>query len=836
MTTNPGHYHHSHNVPPSPSYISDDSEDHYGGSETDDPHPSSDSELVSHPSDNEDTPSPQRYDSDDTDDDDVDDGDDDDSHGFTGEQDAFLFVDPSDLDATSSRPPSALSHLSDHDPMKFVYPSMTLSQEQECERDRRASLPPSMPPSLPPSLPPVSSYNDKAKDNEDDVQELATTSSTATLTASGVIGTVMSANEKMEQPDSHDPSTAHDIPAALDSSLETISGHQQLSTEPSDIHRSQEQRNINNGKQGDDSTKDNNHYYHRSAYDNSDSGDNNDSSDSEHDTYTPPPPRTVQSMPNPSVTSFISRQRVPHANNDYKMAARTPNQDPSGGGNEPSGHTQVHASINNPIDRLSVPPTKTEIPTPPAVSGSPSPESNFVRTLATFTGLAGLVSLVIVGGCLALEFYYRSLQPAHVALSAAGVTYADDHRLAVVNFDVYSSRLRQERHLSRSPGFHARVLNDNNPWSLQDAYAQPLYLFADPIVVCPDGGSCQIYVASLQERHKKNSAPWLCHDTGYYVHLWFANGTRVPLSPPEIFTTRSKSDRKPLACLSPATFIGSHRDKDSSIQEDDGDEDYLRYWKERWQQMSGTVSNRFSNKSQVAVYWDPFQTVVARTRVMAHAVATYYKRATDRVAHMLMELKGRLACVDTMSNNRLPSTLDRARSNAKGFQTKIASKLHNLSGQIPLVRSKQEKARRQAKISMEEQARAFKKAVEDQFDSITADKILRVADDVLTVAEAGLEAILDMEAVRDLAKTMRADEIKRATERVVLKTEEQLDAILHSELARQVNRDLQRLVDDFKATPAGGKIVQEAQDIQSDAKRYIRSLQRKFRLIRLERF
>ncbi|KAG0277418.1 hypothetical protein BGZ95_005971 [Linnemannia exigua] len=825
MTTNPGHY---HNFPPSPSYISDDSEDHYGGSETDDPHPSSDSELVSHPSDNEDTPSPQHYDSDDTDDD-VDDGDDDDSHGLTGEQDAFLFVDPSDLDATSSRPPSALSHHSNHDPMKFVYPSMTLSQEQECERDRRASLPPSMPP----SLPPVSTYNYKDKDNEDDdVQELVTTSSTATLTASREIGTVATANEKMEQPDSHDPSTAHDIPTTLDSSLETISGQQQqqLSTEPSNNHRPQEQCNIGDDEQVDDSTKDNGHYCHQSAYDNN---------DSEHDTYTPPPPRTVQYMPNPAVTSFTSRPRVPRANNDHQMAARVTDQDPSGGGNEPLDRSttdlQVHATIKSPIDCLSASPTKTEIPTPPMASGSPSPERNFIRTLATFTRLAGLVSLVIVGGCLALEFYYRSLQPAHVALSATGVTYADDHRLAVVNLDVYSSRLRQERHLSRSPGFHARVLNHNSPWSLQDAHYRPLYLFANPIVVCPDGGSCQVYIASLQERHKKNASPWLCHDTGYYVHLWFANGTRIPLSPPEIFTTRGKSDRKPLACLSPATFIGSHRDKDSSIQEDDGNDDYLAYWKERWQQMSGTVSNRFSNKSQIAVYWDPFQPVLARARAMVHAVVTYYSRATDKVTHILLELKGRLACVDTRSNNRLPSTLDRARSNAKGFQTRMTSKLRNLGDQIPLMRSKQDRARRQAKISMEEQARAFKKTVEDQFDSITTDKILRVADEVLSVAEASLEAILDTEAIKDLAKTMRADEIKRATERAILKTEEQLDAILHSELARQVNRDLQRLVDDFKATPAGGKIVQEAQDMQSDAKRYIRSLQRKFRLIRLAR-
>ncbi|KAG0316526.1 hypothetical protein BGZ97_006700 [Linnemannia gamsii] len=685
---NPDHYHYPHNFPSSPSYISDDSEDPYGESETDELHPSSDSELVSHPSDNEDAQSSQLHESDDSDDD----GDDNDGDSLLGERDGFQFVGHSDLDALT-RPRSALSLHSDHDPlandMNFVYPSMTLSQE--CDRDRR------------PSLPPV----------DNSVQELATTtSSTATLTASAVIGTAK-ANE-MERPDSHDPS-AHDIPATLDSSLETISDQQQqqLSSEPSDNHNLLEKHSTSDDDQGGDRA--NNSTYNN---DNDSAHDSSDSSENELDVYTAPP-----------------------------------------------------------------------------------------RTSKT---------------------------PAHVALSEAGVTYADDHRLAVVNLNVYSSRLRQEKHIRRSPGFHVRVLNDNNLWSLQDAPAQPLYLFADPIVVCPDGGSCQVYVASLLKRHKKNASPWLCHDTGYYVHIWFSNGTRVPLSPPEIFTTRGKSDRKPLACLSPATFIGSHSDKSSSTQEGDGEDDYLAYWRERWQQMSGTISNRFTNKSQIAVYWDFFQPVVNRAKAIVHAVAMHYKQSTDRMANMLVELKGRLPRVNIKTNMR-STGLDRARSNAKEVQARLTSKMHDLGERIPLLRCNEEKVQRQAKIPMEEQVRAFKKAVEEQFDSITTDKILSVADDVLSRAEVSLGAILETDTVKEMAKTMRADEIKRVTERVVLKTEEQLDALLSSELARQVNRDLQRLVDDFKATPTGGKIVQEAQDIQSDAKRYFRGLKRKFRLKRLER-
>ncbi|KAK3826805.1 MAG: hypothetical protein JOS17DRAFT_233042 [Linnemannia elongata] len=839
---NPDHY--PHNFPSSPSYISDDSEDPYGESETDELHPSSDSELVSHPSDNEDVQSSQLHDSGD----DTDDDGDDESNGLLSERDGFQFVGHSDLDALT-RPRSALSLHSDHDPlandMNFVYPSMTLSQECDRDRDRdgRASMP--------------------AVDSSSGVQELATASSTATLTpassaacaasvastASAVIGTA-NANE-MEQPDSHDPS-AHDIPATLDSSLETISGqqyhhHQQLSSsEPSDKnsckHKLQEQRNIGNDGREGDSTKIYPHH-NNSSHDSTVNTDRNDSSECENelDVYTPPPlrtPRTVHTTSS-AVLTTLSPPGVPTVDHDHRLIAPVNRQNSTRGGNETSGHTKAAlqnlSPIKSQVDHLPRPSKEAPPPTPGTVSNAPSPERSFIRTLATFTRVAGLVSLVLVGGFLAVECYYRSLQPAHVALSATGVTYADDHRLAVVNLDVYSSRLRQETHVRRSPGFHVRVLNNNNLWSLQDAPAQPLYLFADPFVVCPDGGSCQVYVASLQKRHKKNSSPWLCHDTGYYVHIWFANGTRVPLSPPEIFTTRGKSDRKPLACLSPATFIGAHSDKDTSRQEDDSEEHYLAYWRERWQQMSCAVSNPFSNKSQIAVYWDPFQSVIARAKAVAHAVAVYYKQSIDRMTNMLIELKGRLPRANIQTNTRSESSLSRARYNAKEFQARMASKMHDLSERFPLLRCKEEKARRQAKIPMEEQVRAFKKTVEEQFDSVTADKILRVADDVLSMAEASLEAILDTEALKDLAKTMRADEIKRATERAVLKAEEQLDALLHSELARQVNRDLQRLVDDFKATPTGGKIVQEAQDMQSDAKRYFRSLQRKFRLIRLER-
>ncbi|KAG0287335.1 hypothetical protein BGZ96_008768 [Linnemannia gamsii] len=808
---NPAHYH-PHNFPSSPSYISDDSEDPYGESETDEPHPSSDSELVSHPSDNEDAQSSQLHDSDDSEDD----GDDNDGNRLLGERDGFQFVGHSDLDALT-RPRSALSHHSDHDPlandMNFVYPSMTLSQE--CDRDRRASFSP---------------------------VELATTSSAATLTASAVIGTA-NANE-MERPDSHDPS-AHDIPATLDSSLETISGQQQrqLSSEPSDNHNLQEQRTICDEDQGNDST--NNYTYNNnndSVHDSNVSSHSSDSSESELDTYTPFPPRTsrtVHTLSSAAVPAPSSLSGIPPANSDRKLKATVSDQDPSGGGNEPSDYTkthpQDHSSFNRLIDHLPQSSKKAASSIHTTTSNAPSPERNFIKTLATFIRLAGLVSLIFVGGFLAVEHYYRSLQPAHVALSETGVTYADDHRLAVVNLNVYSSRFQQEKHVRRSPGFHVRVLNNNNLWSLQDAPAQPLYVFADPIVVCPDGGSCQIYVASLQKRHKKYASSWHCHDTGYYVHIWFANGTRVPLSPPEIFTTRGKSDRKPLACLSPAAFIGSHSDKSSSWQEDDGEDDYLAYWKERWQQMSGTVSSRFTHKSQIAFYWDPFQSVITRAKAMVHAFAIYYKRSTDRMINVLIGLKGSLPGVNIKPNKRFNAGFDRARSNAKELQTRTTSKMHDLRERILLLQRSEEKAWKQAKIPMEEQARAFKKAVEEQFDSITADKILRVADNVLSRAETSLETILETDAVKDLAKTMRADEIKRATERVVLKTEEQLDALLHSELARQVNRDLQRLVDDFKATPTGGKIVQEAQDMQSDAKRYFRSLQRKFRLIRLER-
>ncbi|KAF8942075.1 hypothetical protein BGZ47_006914 [Haplosporangium gracile] len=814
---NPDHYHRPQYIPSSPSYISDDSEDPYGESETDELHPSSDSELVSHPSDNEDVQSSQLHDSgDDTDDD----GDDDDSNGLLGERDGFQFVGHSDLDAlTRSR--SALSHHSDHDPvandMNFVYPSMTLSQECDRERDRRASLPP------------VDSSS---------VQTLATASSTATLTAANAVIGTANANE-MGQPDSHDPS-AHDIPATLDSSLETISGQQyqqqqQLSSEPSDNNNHNlHQHNIYDEGQEDNST---NSYNNNNAYESNISSE----SENELETYAPPPrtSRTAHTISSPVETTLSAPLAIPLVDHDHKLIVPVTGQDPSDGGNEPSVHTkaapQDYSTIMSQIGHLFQPSKGTPSPTLTAVSSAPSPERNFIRTLTTFTRLAGLFSLVLVGGFLAVEFFYRSLQPAHVALSAAGVTYADDHRLAVVNLDVYSSRLRQEKHLHRSPGFHVRVLNNNNFWSLQDAPAQPLYLFADPFVVCPDGGSCQVYVASLQKRNKRNSSPWLCHDTGYYVHIWFANGTRVPLSPPEIFTTRGKSDRKPLACLSPATFIGSHSDKDSSRQEDDGEDDYLAYWKERWQQMSGTVSSRFSNKSQIAAYWNPFQPVITRANAMAHAIVIYYKQSTDRMIHLLIELKDRLPKINIMTSRRSDSSLNRARSNAKEFQARTISKMHELGERIPLLRPKEKKARKQAKIPMDEKAQAFKKAVEKQFDSITADKIFHLADDVISMAETSLDTILDTEVVKNLKRTLRADKIKRATERVVLKTEEQLDALLHSELARQVNRDLQHLVNDFKATPIGGKIIQEVQDMQSDAKRYFRSLQRKFRMIRLER-
>ncbi|KAF9927099.1 hypothetical protein FBU30_003487 [Linnemannia zychae] len=827
--------HHSPHLPSSPNYISDDSEDPYGESETDELHPSSDSELVSHPSDNEDILFNQLHDSDDSDND----ADDNDSHGVAGERDGFQFVARSDLDSLS-RPRSRLSHYSNNDSnddaMKLVYPSMTLSQE--FDRDRRISLPPSLPASL------SSTENFKNDDHETVASSLSAPTEDRQIEA-----TVRGINDyEMKSPDSHDPS-AHDIPVTLDSSQETISDHRQpkqqrqqlLSSEPYSNSNPQEQCNAESDEREEQ------------RHDSTDKEDSNDSkgvsnntciqddiSDGAPDTYLllhQNSSSVAQSLSDLMVATIALPSSALHADYEQMLVSCSQDHDPleTSSVSLDNAETNVHdyASIEDHINYYPLSPKKSSsqasIPDASTLS-----EHSFIRTFVKFVKVTGLLSLAIIGGFLALEYYNWLLQPAHVVLSSAGVTYADDHRLAVVNLDIYSSRLRQERHL-RSPTFHIRVLNNNNPWTLQDAPAQPLYLFAEPFIVCPDSGTCHVYIASLQKRHKKNTSPWLCHDTGYYVHIWFANGTRVPLSPPEIFTTRGSSDRKPLACMSPVAFTSSHTDSDSSQQEASSEDDYLAYWKERWRQISETISNQLSNNSQMVVYWDPLQPIIVHAKAMAHAISIYYHHTVSMVLHSLSKLNNQLLNSDTRFNTPPATLLDRARINAKNIQAKMVIKLQGLGEHIPNIFSKKESARRKDEALLEEQIRTLRKTFEDQLDSITVDKALRIADEVLTMAETGFEALLDTEVVKDLAKTVHADEIKRATERVVLKTEEQLDAILHSELARQVNRDLQRLMDDFRTTPTGGKIAQEIHDIQSDAKRYIRSLQRKFRLIRLNR-
>ncbi|KAF8937460.1 hypothetical protein EDD21DRAFT_116885 [Dissophora ornata] len=756
---------------PHPSSDNSDSEDLYGGFDTDELHPSSDSELVSHPSDSEghgrslsaspmpsystslSTQSLETYGESDGDTDDEDQRLP--SSSFSSqdfdrrflprrrreikEQDDFLLVEP------PSRPHSSLSSRSE-DPMSLVFPSMVLSQ-------------PSMAPVL----------------HDDDAQQVAV--------------------DKISRQDTlHIPPT-HDIPTAIDSSLETLSGAPQ----PTVIHSEQQRRNIN------EQTEQN----QASNKDQEKDRANNDSTDD-----LLPLSGTVELAPAQALAEedkglggnahdgVDSAQPVLNPQSVELSEATKEKSDEEEGRTE----AQSSASVKDLFDHVSQNLSAHTGVRPGFVSINPS--WSVVKVLA---GCFGFLSLLIFSGYLAAEYHY-SVQPAHVVVSE--INYSEQSRLAIVLLEVYTSRLTQEQRPNRPPGFHIRVLNDNKPWSLEDAPVQPMHLFAEPIVSCVWGGYCRVYVSSLLKRSHKNQSPWLCSDTSYYLHIWFANGTRVSNTPPEIFTSRGEGGSKPRECLSRPSSTKSITDQGDA---DDVYDDNLAYLKDQLQHVADTVAESYSAlSSSLAMWWDLLQPVLSQLRDLIQVAYDFSQYSAHIVTDALLQWKTLVVTHVNAPMDDVNAAIMRAQENAKKLKIRVSSKLQQLATQI----------HGQTAFMGKQQFSTFRKKIfKDQFDKPSAKKALRKADQLLHWAE---QFLADVEDSVDswVADKVDVDEIKRQADRLAYKAEAKFEEALDSDFARNINRNMKRKLSHFKTTPTGEKLVREANEVKKDVKRRWKDLQR----------
>ncbi|KAG0023006.1 hypothetical protein BGZ80_010626 [Entomortierella chlamydospora] len=750
-----------HTFPATSSGDNSDSEDLYGGFETDDLPPSSDSELVSHPSDNEEharslstSPSPAYtafhsrrsarasvVSGQDTDDEsqalpsfslssqDFDQYLPPNRNRENRVQDDFFLVEPSDLEP-SSRPHSSLSHRSDlerpEDAMHFIYPSMALS----------------------------SSSNDSPQ-HGGEAQEYETDKGSHSLGE-----------------DSSHIHPTHDIPTTIDSSLETILG------EPKSLASAEsEHRQHNSGEEP-----------HKARFKVNEEGDKEDEDievDKEASVYQVSthdtkhlPKASVSSLAQTPIEEGAGNNQSTHKDqvlSDSNAISSRPTADVSFTETSDSSRTQQLPAAKSTLNLISQEPQESTSTAPRSISINTS-----WSLVNVITGCFGFLLMLLLAGYLSAEYYHRSVYPAHVVVSEIG--YVEDSRVAVVHLSVYTYKLKREARRNRPPGFHVRVLGDNKPWSLEEAPSHSSAIFGEPIVDCAWGGWCIVYVPSLLRRPKNGKSPFLCSDTPYYLHIWFANGTRTSNAPPEIFTTFGEGKRAASGCVSQTSKL--------------------------------LKGNQEAND-------DPAITEIQDMFNMAYV---YYQHSTHIMAETVIQWKSQLVGVKDAMLERFDTALMRARRNAKIVKNHMSLKIKQVADQIQSSSVVSEK--RQPLGSMDRQARVLKKTLEDQWKKLSLNDVVSKVDQLLADIENNLESLQNPRSFEERA---RSDQLRRKVERLVKETG--LEQIFNSKFIGKINRDLQHGVDQFKTSPTGDKLIREAKALKEGTKRRWENLRKQLHVV-----
>ncbi|KAG0036403.1 hypothetical protein BGZ82_004273 [Podila clonocystis] len=423
------------------------------------------------------------------------------------------------------------------------------------------------------------------------------------------------------------------------------------------------------------------------------------------------------------------------------------------------------------------------------------------------------VVLSIIGAAILGSFFLATRPPAHASVSE--VSYLHDHRVAVVTLDLFTAQ--GKRYTSRKPHpLQTRVLHVADPVSVELAPAQAMHDFAEPIVHDQRNGTYAVYITSLRRIVRKQGlplqmSPWVCHETSYYLHLWFANGTRVPDTPQEIFTSSVPSVGRPLACLTQKLFPG-----DDFVEDDD---DFF-YWKDRYRRVTDSISKRLNfSLSWAKDPWNKLILAYCQVQEEFQVTVAFAKRSLRLLSEMVRDWVNNMYRADQHTQRGAEQALKRARVNAKRIQKQTIEKAQDLY-QLVVKPTPYE-----FESQMGRQLQTLKKKAQKQIDLLQSNKVVLAAEELLMGAEVKLEAqlkaALESERLHKLAGKLDKDAnaFAKKTEKAFAEAERFVDTLLHSESAQKVKKNVDRKLDDFKDTPTGKKIVKEAKAIQKDARR-----------------
>ncbi|KAF9902533.1 hypothetical protein BX616_001907 [Lobosporangium transversale] len=399
----------------------------------------------------------------------------------------------------------------------------------------------------------------------------------------------------------------------------------------------------------------------------------------------------------------------------------------------------------------------------------------------------GLVLFLMLAGILAANYRRQSIKPAHVKVDI--IEYPEDSLAAYISLSVYTASLKQVNHPGQSPGFHIRVLEDSRPMSLDEAPAHLSCTFDEPAVKCQWAGSCQVYIGV-----KQGQLPKGCSDRTYYLHLWFANGTRAWDSSPEIFTDSEESRRKSSNCRKRPFFRNYFKDSDYY-------DDFIAFFNQ-WRELQNITTKASGPWRDLSL--NNILPTIPKLQDAARIAEECRLKSYNYLVNALQYCKsapGLMLDLITRGFEWVWINAERTTNHISLTVQKVVNQAKHRLGFYSY--------QKRSSWHLKKQIWVLQKTVKDKFDKLPVGSIIHKMDETLMDMEDNLESLLHSKQVKAVMKRLYMDEIQHWMEELADEVEIRV---------KRAKRNLRRKVNKFKATPTGDKLVRKARAIQEDVK------------------
>ncbi|KAF9125574.1 hypothetical protein BGW39_007302 [Mortierella sp. 14UC] len=443
-------------------------------------------------------------------------------------------------------------------------------------------------------------------------------------------------------------------------------------------------------------------------------------------------------------------------------------------------------------------------------------------------------------------------QPSHAIIRQ--VEYVRNGRMGVAHVDFLTTKGTPFKGRHQHP-FHVRILGDDKLWSLRGSPTENTLGVADPIVQDLGNGTFKIYVALLRKRHPRGvpaDAPlssWLCPTKSqHFMHIWFANGTRVPETPLELVwpkrvalpIERVKPEGHISATFCTCSGVGkvhgssckanlrnsktpprpTHLHDRLDDYEDDEDEDTIMTWKEQLQRLSAPVVKHLSNDtvSWMSQQWELLQPVLCDVHDMTHNALSITLHLTKRLLFLFSSWVNQVFGGQDYLASRSRTIFFKAHQSAHQLKDRFFERYSKWSSKndgSATVR----KEHKDLIVLLDEQFQSLKRSGQAAAEAArfpTAETVLQKMNELMVEVEDQVEKQLKSKRVQAMAEQLSAEEILKKADKVLADAEDRMEKVWKTEMAQDVNRKVAKTVEDVLQT-------QFAQDVNKRVAKVMKS-------------